>query len=230
MGAEPHLVIVHGKMHGAAAELEQQLLRIAIALVLLHGIEHRLLGELVLEFEGGDGQAVDEHGQVESKRGLVAAVSQLTRDAEEIGGESLGRLHVARRRHGVEKVQMGRAGPDAGAQTVHHAALGDLALEPVQELGALGAILVDAESFISIGLGGGKKLDQLGQIDGMFPVVILRIALDVSGLLHQEGDDEALKPFFVSVFISTSQAAMVCFNRFVQPVVAHFPAPAVREF
>jgi len=40
---------------GAAAELKQQLLRVAIALILLHGIEHRLLGELVLELEGGDG-------------------------------------------------------------------------------------------------------------------------------------------------------------------------------
>jgi hypothetical protein len=38
------------------------------------------------------------------------------------------------------------------------AALGDLALQAVQELGALGAFLIDAENLIGIGLGGGEEL------------------------------------------------------------------------
>ena len=61
-------LVVHGKMNDAATELEEQLTRVAVALVLLDGVVHRLLGEAVLELEGGDGQAVDEQAQVEGKR------------------------------------------------------------------------------------------------------------------------------------------------------------------
>src|SRR5690606_10415371 len=45
--AHPHLVVVHGEMDDAAAELEQQLLRIAVALVLLDRVLDRLLGQLM---------------------------------------------------------------------------------------------------------------------------------------------------------------------------------------
>jgi len=51
-------------VHHAAAELEQALARVAVALVLLDGVLDRLLGEAVLQLEGGDGQAVDKQAQV----------------------------------------------------------------------------------------------------------------------------------------------------------------------
>ena len=60
LGAHPHLAIVHREVHRAATELEQPFARIAVALVLLDGVLDRLLGEAVLQLEGGDGQAVDE--------------------------------------------------------------------------------------------------------------------------------------------------------------------------
>ena len=62
--AEPHLVVVDGEMRQAAAELKELLPRIAVPLVLLDGVFHRLLGQAVLQLEGGDGQAVDEQAQV----------------------------------------------------------------------------------------------------------------------------------------------------------------------
>ena len=74
LGADPHLAVVHGEVHHAAAELEQQLARIAVALVLLDGILDGLLGEAVLQLEGGDGQAVDEQAEVE---GAAAVSSRL---------------------------------------------------------------------------------------------------------------------------------------------------------
>ena len=203
MGAKTHLVIVHGKMNDATAELEQQLLRVTVALVLLHGIEHRRLGELIFEFEGGDGQAVDEYGHVEGERGLVAAVAKLAGDAEDVGREPLGRLHVARRRRAVEKVHMSWAVLDASAQHVYHAALGDLALQALQKLGAprigRAVFLADAKSLIGLGLGGGEELQQLGQVDSVFPVVVLRITLNVSGLLHEGRDDDGLQALFAGV-------------------------------
>ena len=71
-------------MHDAAAELEQQLPRIAVALVLLDGVLDRLLGQAVLQLERGDRQAVDEQAEVERELRLVAAVAQLPGDAEAV--------------------------------------------------------------------------------------------------------------------------------------------------
>ena len=84
LGTEAHLVVVHRKVRHAAAELEEQLARIAVALVLLDRILDSLLGEAVLELEGRDRQAVDEEAEIEGKLGLVTAVSELAGDAEAV--------------------------------------------------------------------------------------------------------------------------------------------------
>ena len=82
-------------MDDAAPELEEALVRVAVALVLLNGVRHRLLGEAVLQLEGGDRQAVDEQGQVERELRLVTAVAELAGDAEAVLRVSLGRSLVA---------------------------------------------------------------------------------------------------------------------------------------
>ena len=76
------------KCDDAAAELEQQLARVAVALVLLDGVLDGLLGEAVLQLEGGDRQAVDEQAQVERELRLVRAVAELARDAEAVAREA----------------------------------------------------------------------------------------------------------------------------------------------
>ena len=81
MGAEHHLRVIDGEMNHAAAEFEQLLARVAVALVLLDGVFDRLLGQAVLEFERRDRQAVDEQRQVERMGGVVAAVAKLAGDA-----------------------------------------------------------------------------------------------------------------------------------------------------
>ena len=63
MRAEPHLVVVHREVHDAAPELEQHLARVAVALVLLDRVLDGLLGQAVLQLEGGDRQAVDEQAR-----------------------------------------------------------------------------------------------------------------------------------------------------------------------
>ena len=78
-------MVVDGEVDDAAAELEQQLARVAVALVLLDRVLDRLLGEAVLQLEGGDRQAVDEQAEVERKLRLVAAVAELPGDAEAVG-------------------------------------------------------------------------------------------------------------------------------------------------
>src|SRR6266542_3400233 len=63
--------------------------------------------QAVLQFERGNGQAVDEQAEVEGKLGVVLAVTQLAGDAEDVCGEALGGLGVARRRGAVEEVHRG---------------------------------------------------------------------------------------------------------------------------
>ena len=93
-GAEAHLVVVDGEVDEAASELEELLARVAVALVLLDRVLHRLLGKAVLELEGGDGQAVDEEAQVEGKLDVAAAVPELSSDAKAVQRVEVLRLLV----------------------------------------------------------------------------------------------------------------------------------------
>src|SRR5438309_8285376 len=101
MRGEAHLVIVHRKVRDAPAELKELFARVAIANVLLNGVLDRLFGETILQFKGRDRQAVDKQPQVEGELRLIAAVTQLARDAEAIGSITLFCLFVARRRRTV---------------------------------------------------------------------------------------------------------------------------------
>ena len=116
--AEAHLLVVHGEVDHAAAELEEQLAWVAVALVLLDGILDRLLGQAVLQLEGGDRQAVDEQPEVERQLRLVAAVAELPGDAEAVGCVALLRGDVARGRRAVEEVEIVWSVLDAVAQHV----------------------------------------------------------------------------------------------------------------
>ncbi|OPY88471.1 MAG: hypothetical protein A4E72_01337 [Syntrophus sp. PtaU1.Bin208] len=115
MGAHPHLVVVQGKMNGAAAELKEQFLFVAVASVLLDGVVHRLLGEPVFQFKGGNGKAVDEDRHVQGEGRFAFAVAERSRHAEDIGCKPFSGLHIARSRSSVEKVDGGRTMFDAAA-------------------------------------------------------------------------------------------------------------------
>ena len=139
VGAEADLALVHGEVGDAAAQLEQLLPRVAVALVLLDGVVDRLLGEAVLQLEGEDRQAVDEQPDVERPLGLVAAVAQLAGDGEAVLPEALLRLRVVGRRSAVEQVEVVGPVPDAVAQHVDGPPLADLPLEPGQKPPSRGA-------------------------------------------------------------------------------------------
>ena len=111
--AEAHFGVVHGEVRDAAAELEEELARVPVALVLLHRVGDRLLGEAVFEFERGDRETVDEKAEIERELRLVAAVPKLPRHAEAVRGEALLRLPVARVGRAVEEVELVRPVLDA---------------------------------------------------------------------------------------------------------------------
>ena len=142
MGAEPDFPVVYGEVGHAAAELEEFLPRVAVLLVLPDCIVHRLLGEAVLQFEGEGRKAVDEEADVECELGPIAAVSQLPCDGEAVLLEALLCLHIVRRRRAEEKVELVGAMLDAVPQHIDGSALGDLALEPGQELASRRPIII----------------------------------------------------------------------------------------
>jgi len=191
VAAHPHFVVVHRKMDDAAAELEQQLLGIAVALVLLDRVLDRLLGQAILQLEGGDGQAIDEQ--------RILGIVQLPGDAEHVGGEQLFGLGVAGGRRAEKQLDRAGAVFHAVAQHVDDTALGDLALQPVKELQPLWAVFTDAEGFDSLWLRGVQEGEQLDQVDGVVPVEILRVASNVTRLVDQRADDEGFEAFFAGV-------------------------------
>lgn len=102
VSAEPHLMLVHGEVRDAATELEEFLPRVAVALVLLDCVLDGLFGQVVLQLECGDGQAVDEEAEVEGMPCFVTAVAELARDAEPVEGIVFGSLGVPRRGGAIE--------------------------------------------------------------------------------------------------------------------------------
>ena len=114
---------------------------VAVALVLLHGVPDRLLGETVLQLERGDRQAVDEQAEVKRPMGLVAAVAELARDREAVLGVAFNGGGVAGRRCAIEKFDVMGPVLDPFAEHVDDAALADLALEAGQELPTRRAIV-----------------------------------------------------------------------------------------
>ena len=89
MGTESYLALIHGKVGNTTAELKQLLPWVAVLPVLPDRIVHRLLGQVVLEFEGQDGQAVDEQTDVQRPLGFIAAIVQLAGGGEAVLPEAL---------------------------------------------------------------------------------------------------------------------------------------------
>src|SRR5438105_1129053 len=134
MGAEAHLGVIDGEMSNTAAEFEELLPLVTVAHVLLDRVLDRLLRQAVLQLERRDRQAIYEQAKIECELRLVVAVAELPRDAEAVAGEKLDRFRVVRRRSAVEEVDVVRPVLDTVAEDVDRAPLGDLTLEPGEEL------------------------------------------------------------------------------------------------
>ena len=172
MGAETHLGLVHREVGDTAAKLEQLLVRIAVLLVLPDRVVHRLLGEVVLELEGDDRQAVDEERDVERPLRLVPAVAKLPGDGEAVPLEAVPGLLVARRRRAVEEIEVVRAVLDTVAQHLDRAPLGNLALPPRQELAPSRTVLLQRQRLGRLRLGVAQEVGKLDEVDAPLAVVI----------------------------------------------------------
>ena len=170
------IVLVDREVRHAAAELEEGLARVAVPFVLPDGVVEGLLREAVLEFEGEDGQPVDEEPDVQRALSVVPAVAKLAGDAELVLAEApLGRLVLGRGR-AVEEVEVVGAVLHAVAEDGDGAVFGDLALEAGEELAAGGTVLVEAEGGGGVGLGGVEEGVELDEVDAVLAVVVVVVA------------------------------------------------------
>ena len=135
-----------------------------------------LLRQVVLQLQGEDRQSVDEEPEVERPLGLVAAVAELPGHGEAVLLEPLPGLHVLRRGRAVEQVYLMGAVSDAVAQHVDGAALGNLSLQPREQLAPCRSVLGERERFRRFGLGCVQERRKLGEIDAVLAIVIAGVA------------------------------------------------------
>ena len=176
--AEPHLVLIHGKVRHRAAELEELFARVAVTLVLFHSVFDRLLGEAVLQLERGDRQAVDEQAEVERPLRLVAAVAKLARDREAVLRVAFSGRRVAGRRCAVEEFDVMRPVLDPIAEHVDDTTLANLALEAGQELAPRRTPFVERQRLGGLRLRGLQECLDLDPIDTELTVVVVGCAAD----------------------------------------------------
>ena len=136
MRAKLHLVVVHREVRHAAPEREQFFARTSIPLVLFDGIPHRLFGQAVFQFKGGDRKAVNEQAQVQRQLRVVEAVAKLAGYAETVLAIAFLCSGIVRRGGAVEKINLVRAMLHAVAQRVNRTLLGNAAFETGQEFAA----------------------------------------------------------------------------------------------
>ena len=106
----------------------------------------------------------------------MLAVVELTGDGEAILFEALLGLLVLGRGGSVEELEVVGPVPDAIAEDVDGAALGDLALQAGKEPAAGGAVFIEAQCCGGFGLGGGQKGTKLDQVDAELTVVVVVVA------------------------------------------------------
>ena len=176
--AEFHLVFINGKVDHAPAQLEERVVRVAVASILLNGVVHRLLGEVVLQLEGCNRQTVDEQSEVQRKSRLLPAITQLARDRKPICLMACPCRLVAGGWRAEEQIDVTRPVLDALAQDINDAALADLTPQTGQKLPAGRAIFSQGEPLDHLGLGIRHKCRKLRHIHTIFAVVVLRVARD----------------------------------------------------
>ena len=126
--------IVHGKMHHAALEGEQEIVEISVFLILTHGVFRILLCELVFQLHRDDRKAVDKQADIQSQLPSILRIAQLPWHAEDIFLIHDSGLLVILGRCQVEHDEVCRIDLHTITQDIDYAALSDLAGEPVQEL------------------------------------------------------------------------------------------------
>lgn len=172
LGAELDPGIVNGKMHHAALELEQQLPWVTVSLVLLNGIVHILLGQLIFQLKGDDRQAVDEDAHIQRQPGGIRGILKLPGHAENVPFKERLRFCIVFRGCQVEHDEVCWVNLDTIAQHINNATLRQLTLQPVQELLFLDVGLEYAQLLQRLRLRILQETEQACLVNRIFSVVV----------------------------------------------------------
>ena len=172
-------------MGGAASGSEEVIPGIAGRSVLLNRVLYRLLGEVVLELEGDERQAVDEKYQVQGEARVPGAVVDLPGHGEAVlRVEGCGCL-VAWAGSAVEEAYGVLTMLDALSEDVDDAVVRYLPLETVEELAAGVVVGVQAEGLGGLRLGVLQEGGQVGQVHAGRGVVVLVLLWEPARLQEQ---------------------------------------------
>ena len=174
-------------MGNAPPQLEQQFTRVAVALVLLHGVGDGLLGQVVLQLEREHRKPVDEGHEVERELCLILAVAELPRDGEAVEREALRGGRVPGAGRPVEEIDVVLTVLEAGAQHVDRAAPCDLALQPREEASPCRAVVREVERLRDFRLGRLEKRGELDEVDRVLAVVVVWATFDPAPLAVRTG-------------------------------------------
>ncbi len=120
-------------MYGTSLWCQQRVFRVAVGLILLHGILHGLSRIVVLQFHRYQGQAVERHHQVNAVIVLLA-ICQLFCDAEDVLPIQLLCRGIQFRWQRIVHIEEFRDKPESLAQHVSHATIGQLFRQFREEL------------------------------------------------------------------------------------------------
>ena len=196
VGGDVDELIVDGQVGQAASQLEERLARWAVVPVLLDRVRDVLAGELVFEFDGKEGQAVEKEDQVELWLGRLPLrpIAELADDTEQVA-------LVAVLLVGVERGVRAKVGqPKVTARVLELLPQGAESPSPLdQPCQALGeapcgidGILRSVSRPLS-GLSGLDKLDRQLGVQAERPVIVGGRTREVAVALDQDAIDGGLK-------------------------------------
>ena len=84
-GAHHYFLVVNGKVYGTTLRREQQLLGVAVVLILKNCLCSVLLGEVVFQLHCDNRQTVDEHSNVDRLLRGLAGEMELTNNGKAVG-------------------------------------------------------------------------------------------------------------------------------------------------
>ena len=186
-------------MNHATRELEQQLLRIAIMLILIDSVIHILLGQLILQFKGDDRQTVDKHAKIQRQLCFVRRKMQLPGYAENVLCIQFSRSRIVDTGRHIEHDEAGRICLDALAQHINNAAFGNLIAHPGQELCLFLRIGFQLQLINSIRLRILQKAEKAHCIKGIFHAVVMVMSLLIAVVFYQPLHNQAFKSGFACI-------------------------------
>ena len=192
-------MVIDCEVSERAPEGEQQLLRVAVALVLLHGIIDGLPGDVVLQLEREHGNAIHERHKIHRIAAVARTVVHLPGDHESVGRKQLRGPRVTGARLRVVEVHVLAEVIHSAPEDVHHPTLRDLTLQAGQEPVTGWRLVTQRQRLRDAGL---RRLDerrQMFQVERIGRIEIGSPALDPT-LFNHLGDDERFEARLVEAW------------------------------